>query len=178
MLLLLATLILWSLTPVVVGWQPRAVLTGSMAPAVNAGDIVVTVPVAPADVAAGQVIAFTDATRPGRVVLHRVVRLAADGTFTTRGDANPHDDSTPVHPDQVLGVARVRIPQIARPLVEAHAGNFGTVALTAALIAAATLIAPDPVSALTDRSSTTSPTRRTLRRARAHRRRQPKELER
>src|SRR3954454_2344361 len=74
-----ATLAVWSVAPAVVGWQPRLVLTGSMSPTIGAGDVVVTAPVPLGSVTVGQVIAFDDPSRTGRVLVHRVVGRRDDG---------------------------------------------------------------------------------------------------
>ena len=99
-----------TLLPVVFGWHPYVVVSGSMAPRIQPGDVVVAAPVAPAEVKAGNVIVFTDPARPERRLVHRVVANNGDGTFTTRGDANGSADSTPVPASSVLGLARLRIP--------------------------------------------------------------------
>ena len=38
------------------------------------------------------------------------------GDYVTRGDANPHADSTAVPPDTISGVGRVLVPIIGIPL--------------------------------------------------------------
>jgi signal peptidase len=70
------------------------VLTGSMRPAIQPGDLVITDPVPADELAVGEVIAFFP---PGesQAVLHRIVTLTVDDagtTVTTRGDANSVPD--------------------------------------------------------------------------------------
>jgi signal peptidase len=83
----------------VLGIRLVPVLTGSMSPYSPTGSLVVTVPVAGADVAVGDVVAF----RPpapyevvgGHPILHRVQSLTGDAAspaMTTKGDANPGAD--------------------------------------------------------------------------------------
>ncbi|MGW6128412.1 signal peptidase I [Cellulomonas sp. NPDC055163] len=139
--LFLVGLLAWSLAPAAIGWQPRPVLTGSMSPAVDPGDVVVTAPVEAGTLAPGLIIAFRDAARPGNVLLHRVVRVEPDGSIITRGDANPQDDSTPVHPDDVLGEARLSVPHLALPLVWVHEGDMATGGLALLLVLSVAVLA-------------------------------------
>src|SRR3954470_4672297 len=67
------------------------VASGSMAPAIDTGDLIVTMPVAPAKVRAGQVVTFRDPTRHNRLVSHRVRAVTVTGDRTdlvTKGDRN------------------------------------------------------------------------------------------
>lgn len=101
----LGATLLWILLPtIVLGWTPLVVTSGSMAPSINRGDVVIVEPgVTPI---AGNVVAFLGGD--GSPVLHRVEQVNSDGTFTTRGDANHHADSTPV--TAVGGVGRLLVP--------------------------------------------------------------------
>ena len=108
-----AGLLFWTLVPLTVGWRPEVVLSGSMAPHVAPGDVVLVASTNHA-VRPGQVILFVDPARPDRRLLHRVVSRNPDGTYVTRGDANPSADSTPVPPGNVQGMARLRVPWIGQ----------------------------------------------------------------
>ncbi|MGQ7294959.1 signal peptidase I [Quadrisphaera sp. KR29] len=80
------------------GWRAVPVLSGSMTPYAAVGALVVTAPVAPADLAVGDVVAFAPPAlyaRGRHPVLHRVTSLEQVGgslAMTTRGDANPEAD--------------------------------------------------------------------------------------
>ena len=71
-------------------------LPGSMAPAIDPGDVVITTPLAVDDVTEGMIISYHIPIDDHRVVTHRVIDVdhAADGTVTvqTQGDANDHPD--------------------------------------------------------------------------------------
>jgi len=103
--------------PSVLGVTPMVVLSGSMsgdAPDhIEIGDLVITVPVDPADLKVGDVITYID---EGMVVTHRIIDLleAEDGTtlFQTKGDANESQDARPIAPDQVIGKFKHRIPKL------------------------------------------------------------------
>lgn len=49
--------------------------------------------------------------------MHRVVAERSDGTYTTAGDANRLDDSSPVARRAIKGLPRLRIPWIGLPLL-------------------------------------------------------------
>jgi signal peptidase I len=81
-----------ALGPHVLGYRTATMLTGSMAPAIEAGDVVVSTPLAVEDVRPGMVITYHIPVDDHRVVTHRVVSVehGADGRVTveTKGDAN------------------------------------------------------------------------------------------
>lgn len=108
----LAGLLLWSLAPVLLGWHPTVVQTGSMQPRLHPGDVAVSRPVPAATLALGQVLLVQDPDHPGRLRLHRLAAMNADGTLTLRGDANAANDSSPVQRSAVRGVASLRIPYL------------------------------------------------------------------
>jgi signal peptidase I len=56
-------------------------------------------------------------------VLHRVVRRQDDGSLVTRGDANVADDSSPVSPDAVVAVPRLRVPYVGLPALWLEEGE-------------------------------------------------------
>jgi signal peptidase I len=78
--------------PHVFGYRTMTMLTGSMAPEIEPGDITVVTPLAVEDVTAGMVIAYNIPIDDHRVVTHRVlsVERGEDGSVTvqTKGDAN------------------------------------------------------------------------------------------
>ena len=137
------SLFVWTLLPLAVGWSPSVVLTGSMLPSIQPGDIVVAAPLKDGDQAApGHVLRFVDPSRPSRYLLHRVVRVNDDGTYVTRGDANRSEDSAPVPPGNVTGIARLRVPLVGLPVVWLHERDYLPLGLAvAALFAAAQLFA-------------------------------------
>lgn len=119
--------------PRAIGWSSLTVVSGSMAPTIDAGDVVLARPVAPTQARAGDVITFTDPQRRGTLVTHRVMRVRASGTnveFVTRGDANTASETWAVAADGRVGRVEVRVPMIGRALVFAGSGT-GRVALVA-----------------------------------------------
>jgi len=78
--------------PHVFGYRTMTMLTASMAPEIEPGDITVVTPLSVEDVTAGMVIAYNIPIDDHRVVTHRVlsVERGTDGSVTvqTKGDAN------------------------------------------------------------------------------------------
>ncbi|MEV7664128.1 signal peptidase I [Paenarthrobacter sp. NPDC089316] len=78
--------------PRVLGYQTSTMLTGSMSPLINPGDVVVTVPTPIEDVKVGDIITYHIPVEDQRVETHRIVEITttADGgvAVQTKGDAN------------------------------------------------------------------------------------------
>ena len=125
----LVGLMAWSFLPMLAGWQPTVVLTGSMQPRIAPGDVVLSAPLAPGDVQAGRVLWFTDPDR-GITLVHRATQIADDGSITTQGDANQSPDATPITEADVLGLPRLRIPVVGLPVIWAGQQQWHLVAGT------------------------------------------------
>ncbi len=97
------------------GYKPLVVISGSMEPSINIGDLVFTVPLKnhyyPR---VGDVVAYAFA---GKIVLHRVIGYGSGGTVITKGDANNAPDPKPVKLKNILGVMRLRIPYVGAPMI-------------------------------------------------------------
>ncbi|MEX8034493.1 S24/S26 family peptidase [Microbacterium sp. 20-116] len=138
---LVLALAFWAAAPVALGWLPTTVMTASMTPAIEVGDIVVSRPVPREALLPGRVVLATDPDWADRLRLHRIAELGPDGDLVTKGDANPDADSTPLHPDAVLGVGVLRVPGIGMPIVWLRTGEVlplaGVVAAFALCLAVA-----------------------------------------
>lgn len=103
--------------PRLTGATPFVVLTGSMRPAIDPGDVVVVRPVPPEDLAVGDVITYQLRSGRPEVVTHRVVTqgIGPDGVLLrTRGDANTATDQGVVRGEQVRGVVWYVVPWVGR----------------------------------------------------------------
>lgn len=94
----------------ILGWLPYQVVSGSMAPAIQVGDLVLVEPKRPGiPFAPPTIITFTDDR--GRTVTHRVEEARrGDGGevwYTTKGDANPAPDTEGVPHGRVRGSVRI-----------------------------------------------------------------------
>lgn len=78
--------------PRLLGYQTSTMLTGSMSPLINPGDVVVTVPTPVDQIRAGDIITYHIPVEDQRVETHRVTQITKnpDGTYSvqTKGDAN------------------------------------------------------------------------------------------
>lgn len=131
---LLAGLLLWTVLPLAFGWNTSMVMSGSMAPALLTGDAIVIQPVPAERLRAGYVVVADDPDQANRLRAHRIESVGEDGMLVLRGDANTQADSSPVAPEAVHGMARLRVPYIALPMVWARTGHE-LYAAAAALIA-------------------------------------------
>lgn len=97
--------------------------SGSMAPAVNIGDLALTVK--KSHYFSGEVIAFRD--KEARIVTHRVQRVSfGEGQFRyiTKGDASLATDIVEIPEQDVYGSVRVVVPFLGRllPFVQSPVG--------------------------------------------------------
>ncbi|TFV81165.1 signal peptidase I [Blastococcus sp. CT_GayMR20] len=78
--------------PHLLGYRTMTMLTASMAPEIDPGDVTIVTPIAISEVTEGMVITYHKPIEDHSLVTHRVVSVetAADGTVTvqTKGDAN------------------------------------------------------------------------------------------
>lgn len=92
---------------------PRVIISGSMVPAIDIGDVVIVKKTAGEQVQLGEVILFPLEEMP---TVHRVieVRRIDDGppVFVTKGDANDSPDPDPVPADHVLGEVIMVVPKV------------------------------------------------------------------
>jgi signal peptidase I len=110
----LATIALWAVVPLALGWRPVTLTSGSMQPHLHAGDVVFYDP-HPGRIPVGAIVTYR--APGGTLITHRVVSASRDGTLRTKGDSNRHPDPQPVRRSQVLGRARLVVPragQLAR----------------------------------------------------------------
>ena len=135
---LLLGMLTLTLAPKAVGWRSDVVLSGSMRPALEPGDVVVSAPVQAGDVQVGDIVIVDNPARPGHTLVHRVDSLRPDGTLVTRGDANASADSTGVAPAEVLGRGRLRVPGVGMVAVWSQQGRVLPLVAVALAVALAT----------------------------------------
>ena len=90
------TFLFLAVGPHVLGYRTMTMLTGSMAPEIEPGDVTVVTPIDVSEVTEGMVITYHRPIEDHSLVTHRVVSIetALDGTVTvqTKGDANDSVD--------------------------------------------------------------------------------------
>ena len=110
--------------PRLLGYEIYNVVSGSMAPAIPVGSVILVSPAAPEQVREGDVIAFRSG---GAVIAHRVVRsAAADGEFVTKGDANETEDFNTVPYADLLGKVVIHVPVLGE-LMSLYASPGGKI---------------------------------------------------
>lgn len=99
--------------PGIGGYLPMIVLTDSMYPEIQSGDLIICHTIDADEVQVGDVISFFDPSGNGTsVVTHRVVECTEqDGqpAFRTKGDANNVEDAKLVPADSLVGIYKTRI---------------------------------------------------------------------
>lgn len=134
----------------IVGYKPYAILSGSMSPEYNVGDLVYVKHQNPVTISRGDVITYV-ADKRLTVVTHRVYDVdRINQTFTTKGDANEAPDMNPVSYQNVLGVAQFSIPKLGfvTDLLSQKSGKFTLTAMIAGFILLA--FAPEIYKVLTE----------------------------
>jgi signal peptidase I len=90
------TFALLAVGPHVLGYRTMTMLTGSMAPEIDPGDVTIVTPIAISEVTEGMVITYHRPIEDHSLVTHRVISVETgpDGTVSvqTKGDANAAAD--------------------------------------------------------------------------------------
>src|SRR3954447_21556526 len=121
--------LLVTFVPMLFGWRPYIIESGSMEPRIKVGDVVLSSPEQDPQKLLGHVTTFNDPGRPGKIKTHRVIKINDDGTLQTKGDANQTPDSLAVPLDQVRGIGRLLVRWVALPLIWFSAGAWLKLAL-------------------------------------------------
>ena len=89
----------------VFGRYVMKVVTGSMEPSIHTGDYIVVKKTDVTELKTGDIITFYSDQEDvkGKLVTHRIAAINEDGSFETKGDANPIEDRVSAKPDKVLG---------------------------------------------------------------------------
>ena len=99
--------------------KARIVLTGSMAPAINIGDVILTLPIARKAPQIDDVIAYQAKRFNGEnvaVFSHRIIGGDIENGFIVKGDANKSPDPQKPKAEDILGVVFFVIPFIGNLL--------------------------------------------------------------
>jgi signal peptidase len=116
------------------GHSLLVVLSGSMSPTIEAGDLLVDQTLSPAEASTLPVGQVVTVRRNDALVTHRITDVVHSGgrvSYVTKGDANASADGQAVLPDEVVGTVRFRVPLLGSVLTS----------LRDPLVAASTLVA-------------------------------------
>ena len=120
-LIINCTLIIKSYTnadevPSVAGKFPMIVLTDSMYPEIESGDLIICNTAEAHEIQVNDVISFYDPMGSGTsVVTHRVMEIVNEGgeiSFRTKGDNNNAEDTALVPAENLIGIYQTRIPKV------------------------------------------------------------------
>jgi len=120
----------------IIGYQCYTVISGSMAPEYNVGDLLYVKEVDVNTIKVGDPITFI-LNEDLVVATHRVVEIDAENKrFYTKGDANDTVDNSPVHFNNVIGVPQFSIPKLGyvSDFVQNPPGIYITIGIGALLI--------------------------------------------
>ena len=110
-------------------WRPYAIVSGSMTPTINKGDLIILEK--PGDLKIGDIISFH---KSHSIVTHRIIDIHGN-TLQTKGDANSAPDPYRVHKSDIIGKVWLRIPYAGWPLILVNWNN--TVRSTLLLVSVA-----------------------------------------
>ena len=98
--------------PRIFGYECSSVVSASMEPAIQMGGLVYYTKCEPAALNAGDIIVFRTSYGTGvSDITHRVVENnRAEGTVTTKGDANGNNDFAPIRYDLIKGKVAKALP--------------------------------------------------------------------
>ena len=118
------------------GYSFSLVRSGSMAPAINVGDVIITRPAGGAgvdgNIKPGAIVMYT---HDGQLITHRVVSVTGDA-LVVKGDALEHSDPWPVIVSSVQGVYLFKIPYVGYLMnfIRTKLGWFLAIIIPAAFI--------------------------------------------
>jgi signal peptidase I len=112
--------------PMAFGMRSFTVLSGSMEPALDTGDMVVDNQIAPIDARPGDIVTFKDPRSHDRMITHRLRSVSiAGGTarIVTKGDANDATETWTVPAGGRIGRVAYRLPMLGYALSVTHGRN-------------------------------------------------------
>lgn len=91
-------------------WRVLSVLTGSMAPAINAGDMVIVTRYSNEVPQVGDMVTYWKDDQSRSLITHRVIQRLENGYLQTKGDANQEADGGWTDPNHLVGKVVFTIP--------------------------------------------------------------------
>ncbi len=115
--------------PKATGARPLTVLSGSMAPTYEPGDVVVVRPAVKDRLAIGDVITFQANSGDPSLTTHRITGVVLTGEgreYVTQGDANGAADPKPISAEQIRGKVWYSLPLVGYAALWAAGGALRT----------------------------------------------------
>jgi signal peptidase len=125
--------------PVLFGFKPMTVLTGSMRPMIQPGDMVVDQPIPATEIRVGDIVTYRD-PHEARTITHRVRSISishGQAHVVTKGDANNTVEKWQIPVDGKVGRVAYTVPKIGYPVTWSHTrnGRIALVSIPALLLA-------------------------------------------
>lgn len=98
----------------ILGFRAYEVLSGSMSPTLNVGDLVIVKSIPPEEIQKGDIITYYPTSSSTTTVTHRVIGTMLEGNkvvLETQGDAIPQPD-TKIYGGSVIGVVAFYVPYL------------------------------------------------------------------
>jgi signal peptidase len=118
--------------PKLIGGQSYSVLSGSMSPVVNTGDMVAVVPIKGSEIKTGEIVAFSDPDS-GKLFQHRVKSVERTGndqttvSVITQGDANTASEEWAVNENAEVGQVVFVVPWVGNVVGRVTGGKPVTI---------------------------------------------------
>jgi len=112
-IVLIAILLIVSVLPITGNYKVMTVISGSMAPAIKMGSVVIVKPVS--DYKIGEVITFGPYSRTKAPTTHRIYDIKVTGgepIYITKGDVNNAPDTREITKKDVLGKVLFSVPYV------------------------------------------------------------------
>jgi len=95
-----------------IGWSVNSIISSSMEPSLKTGSLVVSRPVNPEKIEAGDIITFRSISAGETIITHRVIDIEKNSPigFYTKGDANYQNDPFKVSAENLVGEICLHIP--------------------------------------------------------------------
>lgn len=123
--------------PMILGYQPLSILSGSMRPVLEPGDMIFIHSVSAGKIKTGDVITYW--ANNETLITHRVVKIIDENgelKYKTKGDANHVDDEEYISEDMLLGKMIFNIPKggYVSQFVRSKVGTFLLIFLPVSII--------------------------------------------
>lgn len=95
----------------VFGYIPMNIVSDSMSPGLNGGDLIIVKESNPEEIRINDIISFR--FDDSRIITHRAIKIIGQGNklrITTKGDANEEPDNWEVYKRNIIGICFFKIP--------------------------------------------------------------------
>ena len=120
--------------PNLFGYKVFAIVSGSMEPTINIGDVIIVQEVKKEDLKVGDIITFKESDNTQATVTHRIVNITErneETMYETRGDHNNTNDEKLVKYQDIEGIYKLKIEKIGNTFMKFKSGTFVIIVIIA-----------------------------------------------